>query len=276
MAQERFDSPEVATKALITAAGDHDPAEILKVLGPDAKQILSSGHPEQDRAEQDEFVREASGKHRIQISQMDRDRAVISIGDQDWPFPVPLVRTDGKWHFDASVAPMEMRARRIGANELDAIDICRGYADAQHRYASVERNKDGMLEYAPHLMSASGKHDGLYWTGGGAPLVPDGFAEAEWDGAVKGRAKPYHGYYFRVLDKQGPNAPGGEHNYVVNHKLIGGFGLVAWPAEYGVTGVHTFIVNQDGLVYEKDIPPVAGKSIPVTSFDPDHSWQAVD
>jgi hypothetical protein len=125
-------------------------------------------------------------------------------------------------------------------------------------------------------MSTSGRYDGLYWKGEGDPLIPESFAQAEWTGVAKGNAKPYHGYYFRVLDRQGPDAPGGTHSYVVKNKMIGGFGLVAWPAEYGVSGVHTFIVNQDGIIYEKDIPPVPGKPVAVTNFDPDHSWQAVD
>jgi hypothetical protein len=161
-----------------------------------------------------------------------------------------------------------MHARRIGANELDAIEISHGYVEAQMKYASEDRDKDGMLEYAPRLMSTAGHHDGLYWEGEGEPLVPEGFAHAD--------SKPYHGYYFRILKAQGPDAPGGAHNYGVKEKLVGGFGLVAWPAQYGVTGVHTFIVNQNGVVYEKDIAPVAGKTPTITRFDPDHSWQPVD
>jgi hypothetical protein len=265
IAQQRFDSPETAAKAIINAANDHDSAEIMRVLGPNAREILSSGNPGQDHAEQDEFVREASGKHRIEISSLDKNRAILSIGDEDWPFPVPLVRKDGKWSFDASEAPVEMHARKIGANELDAIEICRGYADAQHSYAGGDHSEDGMRAFAAHLKVL-----------GEQSLIPEGLAQAEWEGAVKGQAKPYHGYFFRVLDRQGPNAHGGEHQYVVKQKLIGGFGLVAWPAEYGVTGIHTFIVNQDGMVYEKDIAPVPARAIQVSSFDPDHSWQEVD
>lgn len=274
-AQERFPSPEAAASAVINAANSHDPSQILKILGPGAKQILSSGNPEQDRAEQEEFARLAKAKHKIEISGIDKNRAILSVGDEDWPFPVPIVRTDGGWGFDSSDAEVEMQARHIGADELDAIDICYGYADAQKNYAAQDRNKAGMAEYAPHLMSAAGKQDGLY-SPGSASLVPESFAQAEWDGAVKGRAKPYHGYYFRVLDRQGPNARGGAHNYVLHNKLIAGFGLVAWPAEYGVTGYHTFIVNQSGVVYEKDIQPVPGKLVPVTSYDPDPTWTPVD
>jgi len=149
--------------------------------------------------------------------------------------------------------------------------------EAQLKYASEDRDKDGILEYAPRLMSPPGRNDGLYWPGEGNELIPVGLAQAEWDGARKGQAKPYHGYHFRVLTGQGPDAPGGAHNYLIKDKLIGGFGLVAWPAEYGVTGIHTFIVNQDGVVYQKDIPPVSGRpSPPITRFDPDHSWEPVE
>ncbi len=276
IAQERFDSPEAAAQAVIDAADHHDSGRLAAIFGPQAKAILTSGKATQDRAEQDEFARLARTQHRIEISPISQNRAILAIGDEDWPFPVPLVKTNGKWSFDASGTPVEMRARRIGAHELDAIEICHGYVDAQLKYASEDREKDGMLEYALHLMSTPGRHDGLYWEGESQPLVPHGLAQAAWDGARK-PAKPYHGYYFRVLVRQGPNASGGAHEYAVKDKLIGGFGLVAWPAEYGVTGIHTFIVNQDGVVYQKDIEPVSGQSaMPITRFDPDHSWQPVE
>ena len=180
-----------------------------------------------------------------------------------------MVRANGKCSFDASETPVEMQARRIGADELDAIEICYGYVEAQRKFASEDRDQDGMLEYAPHLMSTPGRHDGLYWEGASD--------RAAWDGARNGGAKPYHGYYFRVLEGQGSSAPGGAHDYFVKNKLIGGFGLVAWPAEYGATGIHTFIVNQNGVVYQKDIAPVPGKPpLPITRFDPDRSWDPVD
>ncbi len=267
-AQERFDSSDAAAQALIDAVAQHNAAQMAAILGPQAKGILTCGNATQDRAEQDEFARLAQAKHRIEVSEMNPNRVILAIGDEDWPFPVPIVRANGKWGFDASEAPVEMHARHVGADELDAIEICHGYVDAQMKYASVDRDKDGMLEYAPRLMSTPGHHDGLFWEGESEPLVPEGFAHAD--------AKPYHGYYFRILKAQGPDAPGGEHNYAVKEELVGGFGLVAWPAQYGVTGVHTFIVNQNGLVYQKDIAPVAGKIPAITRFNPDHSWQPVD
>ena len=277
LAQERFDSPEAAAQAVIDAVDKHDSARISAIFGPHASEILTSGTPAQDRAEQAEFASLSRAKHRIESSPMHPNRAILAIGDEDWPFPVPMVRANGKWSFDASEAPVEIQARRIGANELDAIEVCHGYVEAQLKYASEDRDNDGMLEYAPHLMSTSGRHDGLYWEGASEPLVPEGFARAAWDGAQKAQAKPYHGYYFRVLDGQGSNAPEGTHNYLVKGKLVGGFGLVAWPAEYGVTGIKTFIVNQDGVVYQKDIAPVPGKApLPIMRFDPDHSWEPVE
>jgi hypothetical protein len=277
IAQERFDSAEAAAQAVIDAADANDSARLSAIFGPQAKETLTSGDAAQDRAEQTEFARLARTKHRLEISPMNANRAILAIGEEDWPFPVPIVRTKGKWSFDASETPVEMHARRIGTNELDAIEICHGYVEAQNAYASVYRDQDGMLKYASHLLSTPGRRDGLYWEGASEPLVPEGFAQAAWEGTQKGRAKPYHGYYFRVLEGQGSHAPEGAHNYFVKNKLIGGFGLVAWPSEYGVTGIHTFIVNQDGVVYERDIAPVPGKpALPITRFDPDDSWQPVD
>jgi hypothetical protein len=276
-AQERFDSPEAAAQAVIDAAEAHDQARLTAILGAQAREILTSGNAEQDRAEQSEFANMARMKHRLEICPINHNRLILAVGDEDWPFPVPIVRAKDKWSFDASETPVEMHARRIGTHELDAIEICHAYVEAQRKYASEDRDKDGMLKYAPHILSGPGRQDGLYWAGAGEPLVPAGFAEAAWEGAQKAHAKPYHGYYFRILDGQGPHAPGGAHNYVVKSKLIGGFGLVAWPAEYGVTGVHTFIVNQDGAVYEKDIAPAAGQPAPpITRFDPDDSWRPVE
>ena len=255
VAQERFDSAQAAAEAVIDAAEKHDSARLSAIFGPSAKSVLTCGDAAQDRSEQTEFTRLARAKHRLEISLANPNRAILAIGDEDWPFPVPIVQANGKWSFDASETPAEMRARRIGADELDAIEICRGYVEAQMKYASEDRQKDGMLEYADHLMSTPGRHDGLYWNGAPEPLIPAGMAHAAWDAVRNGRAKPYHGYYFRVLEAQGPNAPAGAHNYLAKGKLIGGFGLVAWPADYGVTGVYTFIVNQDGVVYQKDIEP---------------------
>ena len=229
-------------------AQKHDSARLTAIFGPQGNAILSSGNPGQDQSEQSEFSRLAREKHRLIADPRNSNRMILSIGGEDWPFPVPLVRSNGKWTFDASGARAEMMARRVGTDELDAMEICAGYVGAQQKFASEDRDKDGVLKYASHMMSTDGK-DGLYWQGGSDPLVPQGLVDATWDGPHKG-AKPYHGYFFRILDGQGPNAPGGAHTYRVKNKLMGGFGLVAWPAQYGMTGIHTFIVNQDGVVSE--------------------------
>jgi hypothetical protein len=277
VAQERFDSAEAAAQALIDATNNHDSTQLSAILGPKGQGILSSGDPAQDRAEQAEFATLAGKKHRLEVCPLDPNRIILSIGDADWPFPVPIVRASGKWSFDVVQTAVEMGARRIGADELDVIEICKGYVAAQQKYASEEGIKDGVSQYAPRLQSSPGQHDGLYREGAGESLVPAGLAQAAWDGAQKSGAKPYHGYYFRVLEEQGSNAPGGAHVYTVKGKMIGGFGLVAWPAEYGVSGIHTFIVSHNGIVYEKDFEPARGKApAPVTRFDPDGSWIKVD
>lgn len=271
-AQQPFDNPDSAMAALIDAAGNHDTAQLALILGPNSKSVLTSGDPAQDKAEQSEFVGLYRAKHELKPDARDPARVTVSIGDEDWPFPIPIIQRNGKWIFDSGDARIEMRARRIGTDELDAIEVCAGYVQAQKQYAAEERDKAGILMYASHMISAAGKHDGLYWQGEGEPLVPRAFAEAVWS-ASNPHPKPYHGYYFRILDGQGPNAPGGAHNYLVKNKLIGGFGLVAWPATYETTGIHTFIVNQDGVVYEKDIPPAPGGApSPIARYDPDPSW----
>jgi hypothetical protein len=276
-AQEHFDTPDAAVQAVIDAAEKHDTARLNAIFGPQGGQILTSGNAEQDRGEQSEFARLARGKHQIIPDKRDPNRAILSVGDEDWPFPVPIVRTNGKWSFDPSETRVEMQARRIGTDELDAIEICSSYVDAQRKYASEDRDKDGLLEYARRMMSSPGKRDGLYWGEEADSLVPLGLAKATMESA-NASPKAYHGYYFRILEGQGSHATGGAHTYVAKDNLIGGFGLIAWPAQYGVTGVHTFMVNQDGVVYQKDIaPPPAGTPAPVIRrFDPDPSWSQAE
>jgi len=274
LAQERFDSAEAAARAAIDAAAKHDSARLTAIFGPAGAPVLTCGNPAQDREEQTEFARLAQTKQKLIPDPRNPRRVLLSIGEEDWPFPVPIVESHGKWSFDASQTKTEMQARRIGTNELDVIEICAGYVEAQRKYASENHGKDALLRYASHMMSAEGRPDGLYG-GGGEPPVPRALAEATWDGSKTG-VKPYHGYFFRILDGQGPHAPGGAHTYRVKDMLMGGFGLVAWPAKYGVTGIQTFIVNQDGVIYEKDIPPAPnGKLAPITIYDPDPSWKPV-
>jgi len=272
--QKTFDSPDAAVKALLEAASSNDTRGLTAILGPSGKNLLTSGSASQDEAERKEFCKLAAGKNHIEHSSISADTAVLLVGAEDWPFPIPLVRTGQQWHFDPAAGQLEMRARRIGSDELDAIEICKGYVGAQREYAESKRSGTGALAYAQKVMSSSGKKDGLYQAGAADTLVPQGFAIAAE--ASPGR-KPYHGYYFRVLTEQGPNAPGGPHKYVVAGSMIGGFGLVAWPAEYGETGIHTFLVNQDGIVFEKDFGPrTANLAPPVIRYDPDSSWTMVD
>jgi hypothetical protein len=267
--QQRFDSADAAAQAIIDAAGRNDTAQLHVILGPKGTSVVSCGDAQQDKAEQTEFAKLAGEKHELMPDQRNPNRVILSIGPEDWPFPVPIVLANGKWSFDASETKVEMAARHIGAHELDVIEIFTGYVEAQKKYASEYHGKDGMLKYASHMSAANG-------TECLRQLVTEGLAEATWDGPKK-PAKPYHGYYFRILDGQGPHAPGGARSYLVKGKLMGGFGLVAWPAQYGVTGIKTFIVNQDGMIFEKDIEPVAGGAAPaITKYDPDPSWSAVD
>ena len=254
-AVKTFESPEVATTALIEAASKNDVATLKAILGSSAKGILTSGDPKQDEAERQEFAKIATEKHHLEKSSMNSHVMVLLIGDQDWPFPIPLVHEGERWRFDSQRGAVEVRARQLGANELDAIEACAAYVGVQEAYAAKKRSAAGTLEYAESVATSE---------------VPKEFADA----AGPKPTRPYHGYYFRVLREQGPNAPGGQHPYILGKTMLGGFALVAWPATYGVTGVHTFIVNQSGVVYENDRG--ARSATPPASYDPDPSWTPVD
>jgi len=275
-----FDSAEGAAKSLIDAASKNDTGELTAILGSGAQGILTSGNTNQDREERLEFSKLASGKYLVEHSSMDSGAAVLLVGNEDWPFPVPLVRDGQKWHFDPDLGTFELRARRIGKNELDTIEVCAGYVGAQEAYASQAISARGVQAYAQKIMSSPEGRDGLFpggtTPGAVPPLVPEEFAMAEANAGVRGR-KPFHGYYFRVLKGQGPNAAGGAHKYIAGSAMIGGFGLIAWPAEYGTTGIHTFIVNQDGRIFEKDFGPRTTTLIPsIMWYDPDSSWAVVE
>jgi Protein of unknown function (DUF2950) len=254
-AQKTFNSPEAATDALIGAASKNDTATLAAVLGSSAKGILTSGDAKQDEAERQEFAKIATGKHHLERSSMNSHVMVLLIGDQDWPFPIPLLLEGEHWRFDSAGGAMEVRARRIGANELDAIEACAAYVSVQQTYAAKKRTPAGTQEYAENVASSQ---------------VPEEIVKA----AGEHPTRPYHGYYFKALKGQGSHAPGGQHPYMIGKAVIGGFALVAWPATYGVTGIHTFIVSQDGVVYEKDRGAQA--AAPVTSYDPDPGWTPVD
>jgi hypothetical protein len=266
-------------QATIDAAEHNDTAALLKLFGPGGKDIVESGDPAQDKNNRAEFARAARENLKVNQDASNPDRATVSIGAQDWPFPVPLVRKDGKWHFDSSAGRVEILAHRIGENEVNAVEVCRGYVEAQMEYSARDRNQTGVLEYAQKIVSSPGKQDGLYWEGAPQSLVPKAFADAAAANSPESGKKSdrYHGYYFRILKAQGPDAPGGAFDYVVKGRMIGGFALVAYPAEYAVSGVKTFIVSHQGTVYEKDLGVnTAALARQMTRFNPDKSWKPAE
>jgi hypothetical protein len=243
---------------------------------PEGKDIVESGDPVEDQRARAEFARRANEKMEIEIEPSNRNRAILVVGQQNWPFPVPLIAKNGQWRFDPSEGRLAILARRIGRNELTAIDVCRAYVEAQLEYASRDRIASGVLEYAQTINSSSGKKDGLYREGEPNTLVPKAFADAAITLSQSKGPVPYHGYHFHILKAQGPEAPGGAMDYVVKGKMIGGFALVAFPAEYGVSGVKTFIVNQQGIAYQKDLgPPTSVLARQMTRFNPDKTWKPV-
>jgi len=277
-AQQAFKTPEEAATALVGAAKSGDMKAITTVLGPDGDDIVSSGDEVADAATRAKFVTAYDAKHTIAME--GDSKAIMVIGPDDFPLPIPIIRKDGQWRFDTAAGREEILFRRIGENELDAIQSALAYVDAQDEYAEKDRTGAGINTYAQRIISQPEKKDGLYWpTSQGEDPSPLGelIAEATKQGyRVGGGRTPFHGYYFKILTRQGPAAPGGEADYVVNGKMIGGFALVAYPAEYRNSGVMTFIVNHAGTVFQKDLGPnTAQLAERMTSFNPDKSWQAV-
>lgn len=275
-AQQAFKTPDEAASALVDAAKAGDPKAIVTVLGPDGEDVVSSGDEVADAATRQKFVAAYDAKH--QIAMEGDSKATMVIGLEDFPVPIPLVRKDGMWRFDTAAGRQEILARRIGKNELDAIQACLAYVDAQNDYAEKDRTGAGINTYAQRIISQPGKKDGLYWPssqGDEASPLGEFVAQATAQGyRVGGGRTPYHGYYFKILTRQGPAAPGGELDYVVRGKMIGGFALVAYPAEYRNSGVMTFIVSHAGDVFQKDLGPATAKLAErMTSFNPDKSWQ---
>jgi hypothetical protein len=276
--QQTFSTPQAAAQALVEAAAHNDTAALLKLLGPGGKDIVQSGDAADDKAARERFAEHARAKLQVEPDHDNPNRASIVVGEQSWPYPVPMIRKNGQWHFDAASGRVEILARRIGRHELAAIDVCRAYVEAQMEYASRLRDSNGMLAYAQHIISSPGKKDGLYYEGEPETLVPKSFADAAAV-LLQGKGKqpvPYHGYFFHILKAQGPDAPGGAMDYVVKGIMIGGFALAAWPAEYGVSGVQTFMVNHQGMVYEKDLgPQTATQARQMTAFNPNKTWKPV-
>jgi hypothetical protein len=274
--QRTFASPREAAQALVDAAAHNDTAALLKLFGAQGKDIVESGDASEDKAGRERFASLAGQKMQVEQDK-DGDRATITAGPEDWPFPVPLVREKDKWYFDSALGRTEVLARRVGRNEMTAIDVCRAYVEAQMEYASHARDGSGLLEYAQKIRSSPGKHDGLYWEGQEQGIVPKDFAEASAAMfAEGGKPVPYHGYYFHILKSQGPDAQGGAQDYLIKGKMMGGFALVAYPAEYGVSGVKTFMINHHGVVYEKDLGAgTATAARQLARFNPDKSWKVV-
>jgi hypothetical protein len=273
-----FDTPEHAADALIAAAEGFDIPELIDIFGPGGDDIVFSGEVAQDRKHATDFAAQARQKRSISVDPKNGARAFLLVGSEDWPFPVPLVRTAGKWRFDSMAGRQELLYRRIGANELDAIEVCRGYVEAQHEYALQQREVYDVNQYAQRIVSTPGKQDGLAWknddgTWGGP--VGENIARAIEQGYTSS-ADPYHGYFFKILKGQGPAAPLGEMDFVVKGVMIGGFALVAAPAEYNVTGVRTFIVSHDGVIYEKDLGPKTLEEFKkMERYNPDQTWTPV-
>jgi hypothetical protein len=279
---KRFATPEEATDALVGALRANSPRAILGVLGPEARPLVSSMDSTGDQAKIEKFLGEFDAAHRIE--KVGENKAVVYVGKDDWPLPIPIVQSKGTWQFDTKAGKEEILNRRIGENELSVIQVCLAYVDAQREYYRQPRDRSGVLQYAQKIRSTPGLKDGLYWDAAAdepqSPLGPLA-AQAAREGYKRRGAgagpAPYHGYYFRILTAQGADAPGGAYDYIARGHMIGGFALVAFPAEYGVSGVMTFIVNHDGVVYQKDLGPrtlTLGREM--KRFNPDRTWTKVD
>jgi Protein of unknown function (DUF2950) len=277
--QRSFASPAEAAQALAAAVKADDPKALLAVLGKEGQPLISSGDPVADKKARDRFLRAYEEAHSLVKSE--DGKTVLQTGNDNWPFPIPLVKSADGWRFDAAAGKEEILDRRIGANELSAIQACLAYVDAQREYYQRNPEHAALLHYAQKLHSSPGKRDGLYWDAKPeeeeSPLGPQ-FARARAEGyAGSAKGAPYHGYYFRLLTAQGPAAAGGAYDYVAHGKMIGGFGLVAYPAKWDNSGVMTFVVNQDGVVFQKDLgPDTATVARAIKAFNPDDTWKRIE
>ena len=277
-AQQNFKSPEEATQALVAAAKADDLKKVIAILGAAGRDIVASGDKVADKNARAKFLAYYDAGHRI--TQDGENKAVLVIGQEEWPFPIPLVRAAGNWHFDAAAGGEEILVRRIGRNERNAVQVSLAYVDAQNEYARMDPQKNGAPVYAQRIISRPGKKDGLYWpTKEGQAASPLGelAAAAAREGYKSGKGKkPYYGYYYKILKGQRSVERGGSYDYVVHGKMIGGFALVAYPAQYRNSGVMTFIVNHEGAVYQKDLGShTAQVASRMSSFNPDSTWQKV-
>jgi hypothetical protein len=276
--QRTFTTPQAAADALVAAAEKFDVPALEEMFGPGGKEIIHTGEPAHEREIAKQFAEQARMKMDVSIDPKTKTRAFITVGNDDWPFPVPLVKTGTTWSFDSKAGLNEILFRRIGRDELDAIQILRGFVEAQDEYVLSKHDGSPVNQYAQKIISTPGKQDGLAWQ----------TSDGSWDGPVgenvahaiergySPQSEPYHGYYFRVLKGQGPNAPLGQLDYIENGAMIGGFALIAVPSQYKVTGVKTFMVSNDGVVYEKDLGPKTAEIAPkIDRFDPDKTWTPV-
>ena len=276
--QRLFASPEEASQALIRAAEAFDLTALTEILGPESRDLIFTEDEVQTKNTVTAFATQARAKNAIERDPGNPKVAIMTAGSDDWPLPIPIVEKSGKWRFDTKAGRREVLYRRIGGNELDAIEICRGYVEAQHEYASKKRDGAAVNQYAQRVVSTPGKQDGLAWRGADGSWqgpVGEGIARVIAEG-YSDKKEPYHGYYFKVLKKQGPHAPLGAMDFVLDGVMIGGFAFVAAPAAYGNTGVKTFIVSHDGVVYEKDLgKKTLDTFTAMDTFDPDDSWTPI-
>jgi hypothetical protein len=281
--QQSFATPEAAVQALVGAAQAGDHKAMLGLLGPLAEPLIDSGDAVADRNSRDRFL--AAYRVKNSLDKSDPAKVVLTVGTEDWPFPIPISQRGGKWFWDSAAGAQEMIDRRVGENELATIQSCFAYVDAQREFYVRNVQKDPLQHFAGRLISTPGRKDGLYWptTKDESPSpLGEEFAQARAEGylqanhmpaAAGARSQPFHGYVYRLLTRQGANAPGGPYDYMVNGELLGGFGLVAFPAEYGSSGIMTFIVNHDGVVYSRDLgPDTVRAAMAMREFNPDSMW----
>ena len=277
--QKEFNNPKEAADALLKAADPYDVAALSEILGPDSKDLISSEDPVRDKDIAQKFVAKAKEKLTLGADEKNANKVIVTVGNDDFPLAIPIVKAKGKWIFDTKAGRDEILARRIGTNELDAIAICRGFDDAQHEYALEKHDDAKVNQFAQKVISTPGKQDGLAWknpdgTWGGP--VGENVAKAIEQGYSK-EGQPYHGYYYKILTKQGPNGPLGAMDFVIDGAMIGGFALAASPAQYGVTGIESFIVGANGVVYQKDLGKDGLKAFQeMDKFDPDKTWKETD
>jgi hypothetical protein len=279
-AQREFATPEQAVDALLSATRAEEPESLLAILGPRGAQLIHSGDPVADREGRERFAAAYDQAHHIEYE--GSKEAVLFVGTEDWPLPIPLVHDSRGWRFDTRAGEQQIIDRRVGRNELNVIEVCRAYVQAQREYADIQASSGGERQYAQHFMSHTGQHDGLYWPVMGeepeSPLGPQ-VAQARAEGygteSTDGKRHPYFGYYYRILTRQGSHASGGAKNYIAaDGRMSGGFALLAYPAAYGDSGIMTFIVNQNGIVREKNLGPhTASFARAIHEYQPDSSWR---